>query len=145
MADDRAAAAAARLEAALAGAAIADPRPAYRDHLRALRGRDPDAFGRASRVYEAELLPGVARTASDPVAEWLAYGGKLAELTGPGRFMAIDAEGRARRCREPLPRDRLVLYLPEAKDAPVFPVLVPASLSPAQQASLDLLVAGRTG
>jgi hypothetical protein len=82
----------------------------------------------------------VARDDSDPLGEWLEYGRFLATLTGPGRAVQIDAEGRATDYARPVPPDVLVLHLPERTTAPAVIVGIPATLTPAQRAAYDLLV-----
>jgi hypothetical protein len=85
----------ARLLEAFAREGIEDNRPAYRQRLRQLRDRNPAAFERALRHYEDEVLPALG-VEDDPVAAWIAYGVWLGELDGPGRLLAVDADGRAR-------------------------------------------------
>ncbi|HEX6938969.1 MAG TPA: hypothetical protein VF158_06115 [Longimicrobiales bacterium] len=136
--------AAARLEAALESDAVHDPRAFYRDRLRWLKERSPSAFEEARRYYEEELLPRVAVEDSDPVREWFEYGCKLAELTAPGRLMEIDGSGRARGFAPPLDRGMLVLHLPDDLREPALILNLPRRSTPAQRATCDLLVWGRT-
>ncbi|HEX7051526.1 MAG TPA: hypothetical protein VF188_15070 [Longimicrobiales bacterium] len=134
----------AHLQRALEREALRDPRHSYRDRLRLLRARSPETFEEARRYYEDVLLPRVAEEGADAVAEWLAYGCRLAALSGPGRIVAVDADGRARAAEPPLPHDRLLLHLPDDDAVPVLALNVPERLSPAQRATYDLLVAGKT-
>jgi hypothetical protein len=127
---------------ALARTGSRDPREYYRERLRALRDRDEQAFQRAREHYETRLLPAVAREDSDPLAEWLDYGRILADLTTPGRAVAIDPTGLAHPYSPPVPADRLVLHLPTSAREPALLIGLPPALSPAQRASFDLLVKG---
>ncbi|HEU4562922.1 MAG TPA: hypothetical protein VFS20_34140 [Longimicrobium sp.] len=117
-----------------------DPRDFYRKQLVALKAADANAYRRALAYYDQELIPAVAREDSDALGEWLEYGRFLATLTGPGRAVQIDGEGRARDYARPVPADALVLHLPERTTAPAVIVGLPATLTPAQRASYDLLV-----
>lgn len=134
----------ARLADALERDAVHDPREAYRERLRLLKERNPAAFDEARRYFEAVLLPRVAEEGSDPVLEWFDYGRKLAELTAPGRLAEIDASGRARPFALPLDRSRLVLHLPDDAREPPLILNLPRHPSPAQRATCDLLVWGKT-
>lgn len=133
------------LEDAFAARGIEDPRAFYREWLRALRERDARAFEEARRYYETVLLPRITDEGADPVAEWLEYGRRLAELSGAGRLVDIDETGRAKTTTPPLPSGRLVLYLPDSTREPARVVNLPRRLSDAQQATYDLLIEGRTG
>jgi hypothetical protein len=144
MSDSIQARAEARLKAALAGGTFQDPRDFYRERLRALKERDPGAFEQATRYYREVLLPRVADEANDPLAQWMEYGRLLGELGGPGRTVEIDRSGRARPYAPPVEPGHLVLYLPDDLASPVLVVALPCELSPAQQATYDLLVRGRT-
>lgn len=134
----------ARLDQALERDALRDPRAFFRHALRRLRERSPGAFEEARRYYEEILLPRVAEETADPVDEWFEYGRRLAELGGPGRIVAIDDAGRAAACAPPLPRNRLVLHLPDDPAEPALVLNLPRALSAPQHATFDLLVAGRT-
>lgn len=136
-----------RLESALESAGVRDPRPYFRPALKHLRERDPDAFDRALRHYETVLIPAVAG-GEEPMRAWLDYGLELAGAMGPGRTVEVDATGRARDL-SPEPDDLatgsgLLLHLPEDDAAPALVLYYPASSSPAQDATVELLVAGRT-
>ena len=117
-----------------------DPRDFYRKQLVALKAADANAYRRALAYFDDELTPAVARDDSDPLGEWLEYGRFLATLTGPGRTVQIDAEGRASNYARPVPAGSLVLHLPERTTAPAVIVGLPASLTPAQRATYDLLI-----
>jgi hypothetical protein len=152
MAEDLRSRAERRLAAALEAAGAADPRPALRERLRALRERAPDAFDRARAYYEDKVLPALAGGSEAPatsggengaLASWVAYGRFVGELDGPGRILFIDERGRAREPAEATTPDRLVVHLPDDSGVAAFAVLVPVEPSPAQRAALALLVEGR--
>ncbi|HYH81571.1 MAG TPA: hypothetical protein VEX86_17330 [Longimicrobium sp.] len=117
-----------------------DPRDFYRKQLVALKAADAGAYRRALAYYDETLTPAVARDDSDAVGEWLEYGRFLATLTGPGRTVQIDGDGRATDYQRPVPPDALVLHLPDRSNAPAVTVGLPNSLTPAQRANYDLLV-----
>lgn len=131
-----------RLAEALEAAGLADARPVYRQVLRHLRETHPEAFERALRHYEAEVLPALGGEA-EPVATWIAYGAWLAGLTAGGRVMAVRGDGRAAEYAPPYTAGDLVLHVPESAADPVVPLMRSAAPSAAQQATYDLLVAGR--
>jgi hypothetical protein len=143
MTDDLKSRADARLTAALSRAhAPADPRPLYRPVLRHLRERDRAAFDRVIAHFEETLVPAVAGDA-DPVGAWLDYGLLLADALGAGRTVEVDRTGRARPVDDATTAGELVLRIPDAEDAPVVVLRHPAAASPAQVATVELLVAGR--
>ena len=129
----------ARFEAALKESGARDPRDFYRKQLVELKA-NPNAFRRALAYFEERLIPAVADEGSDPMEEWTEYGRVLATLATPGRTVVIDAVGRAADYARPVPRDALVLHLPESTARPALPVGLPAKMTPAQRASYDLLV-----
>ena len=143
----------ARLEEALAAAAVEDPRAACRDRLKALRAADPAAFARAVDYFENTLVAAVAGGA-EPLGQWLEYARVLAEAGGAGRTVMVDRRGRARPYDGPtaLPAAgasadpagaALVLFLPTDTRRGALPLLLPRAPSAAQNASLDLLVRRR--
>jgi hypothetical protein len=127
------------LQEALERGGIADPRGPLRDRLRALRGTAH--FDRVVAHYQEVLVPGVAEGALDPLSAWLDYA-RLVAGVSPGREAAIDAHGREG--GEPAEAATLLIHLPEERGAPVTALRAPADPSPAQQATLALLVEGRT-
>ena len=133
-----------RLEAALAATGLEDSRPALRARLKLLRERDEDAFGRAVRHYEDEVVPALAASAA-PLDAWLEYARLLGELSGDGRFVSIDAGGLATPWSAPYQVGSLVLHLPEDAALPALAAAVPLAPSPAQQAARGLLLEGRLG
>jgi hypothetical protein len=126
----------ARLTAAAAELNLADPRPPYRERLRRLRETDPAAFERAVAHYEQTVLP--ALTTAEPLTTWLEYGKFL--TGGAVRTTVIDAAGRAGPVAAPVPSGSLVLLIPDEPSADVLIGAAPLQPSPAQQATLDLLV-----
>ena len=142
MSDDLRARADARLEAALAESPWRDPRPYLRHALKQLKERDPAAFERALAHFDATLIPAVAAEA-DPMAEWLEYGRLLGSLAGTGRVVAIDGSGRAATPESTPAADSLLLHLPDAPEAPAVVLRCPRDATPAQEASMELLVLGR--
>lgn len=142
MTDDLRARADARLDAALTAAPWRDPRPYLRRMLKHLKERDPAAFERALAHFDSTLVPAVAGDA-DPLAEWLEYGRVLCSLAGPGRIVAIDGSGRAAEGEGETPPDALLLYLPEDPEVQAAVLRCPRDATPAQEASVELLVLGR--
>jgi hypothetical protein len=141
-ASDVAAAAERALEAALAASGARDPREFYRERLRELRRLRPDEYQSAVTYYTQTLLPEVAEQRRDALGAWTEYGRRLAEALTPGRTVTIDESGRAR------PYDAsgdigLILHLPEDGGGRALLVALPRTLSPAQRATYDVLVAGK--
>lgn len=133
----------ARLEAALAQEGARDPREFYRERLRALRDQDRELYDRAVEHYRQTLLPSIAGEDADPLSAWTEYGRRLAELSAPGRTMALDRTGRAEPYRAPADRAHLVLHLPDSPRGPALLVQLPPELSAAQRAAWEWLVQGR--
>ena len=142
MTDDPKARAEARLERALAAAAVRDPRPLYRPVLRYLREYRPAGFERAIRDFDDRLVPAVALDA-DPLAAWLEFGLRLAEELGPGRVLGIDPTGRASSEEAPEHSSQLLLFLPDDPAMPALVLRYPREASIAQAATVELLVDGR--
>ncbi len=132
----------ARLDAALQDADQQDPREHYRRALRALKQVNPDGFQAALRYFEEELIPAVAGEA-DPLEAWADYGKMLARTLGEGRAVELDSTGRARPVYDVSAAKGLVLHLPDDASVPAFVLRCPRKPSPAQQASMELLVEGR--
>jgi hypothetical protein len=130
-----------RAEASLVDAAeasgLTDPRPAYREYLRALRQSRPEAFDQAVEHYEKNVLP--ALVDAEPLPVWIEYGRFLASLTSAGEAVTIDASGRAAPWTREAPAG-LVLFVPEENAADVMVLSQPVTPTPAQQATLTLLV-----
>ena len=128
----------ARLEQAAAAAACADPRPPLRERLRELKEGHPGAFEQAVAYYEQTVLPALAGT-TDALAAWVDYARFVGGLTSPGRVVGIDGTGWAAPYDPPGP-GLLVLFLPAESTSAVLIALAPAQPTPAQQATIDLLV-----
>ena len=127
----------ARLEEAARSAGVADPRPPYRERLRTLREtRRPD-FDRAIAHYDQNVLPALA--GEDPLGTWIEYGRFLAGLDGDGRVSVVDEQGRATDWMPGAPVG-LVLFIPEDFASPVLVLCQPVAPSPAQEATVRLLV-----
>lgn len=130
----------ARLIEAAEAHALADPRPPFRERLRALREEDRATFDRAIRHYEENVLPELVR--SEPLSVWLEYGRYLATLSSAGSVVRIDETGRAAAWEATDPAG-LVLFLPDDNPVDVLVLFQPVQLSPAQTATLTLLVERR--
>jgi hypothetical protein len=142
MSEDVAATAEAALEAALAESGARDPRDFYRERLRELKRARPDEYQRAVAYYSDTLLPEVAGRRRDALAAWTEYGRRLAEALAPGRTVDIDETGRAR-AYDSWAADRLILHIPTDSGARALLVALPRTLTPAQRAAFDVLVAGK--
>lgn len=142
MNDTVAAAAERALEAALAESGARDPRDFYRERLRELRRLRPDEYRSLVEYYTNTLLPEVAESRRDALVAWTEYGRRLAEALAPGRTVAIDDTGRARPY-DPATGVGLILHLPNDGGARALLVALPHSLTPAQRATYDVLVAGK--
>ena|SRR5688572_29318970 len=142
MSEDVAAIAESALEAALAESGARDPREFYRERLRELKRVRPDEYQSAVAYYTATLLPEVAERRSDALVAWTEYGRRLAEALAPGRTVGVDETGRARPY-DPRAGAGLILHLPHDGGARALVVALPRTLSAAQRATYDVLVAGR--
>lgn len=142
MSDDAMQRADRNLEKALAASGARDPRDFYRDRLRELKKANPEGYERAVRYYRETLIPAVASGDQDPLGAWTEYGRKLAEALVQGRTVTIDQTGRAHPFEEPR-ADRLVLHLPDQRGGRALLVGLPPELTPAQQATYDVLVSGK--
>jgi hypothetical protein len=143
MSDDLKQLAEALMDSALgAPGAPADPRPLYRPALRFLREREPSGFERAVGYFAETLLPAIADGA-DPVGAWLDYGRFLAGAMGVGRQLEVDETGRARPVDDVVAARGLLLFVPDSPEAPVLVLRQPNPGSPAQRATVELLVVGR--
>lgn len=131
------------LQEALEATGARDPREFYRARLKELKLEDPAAYDRAVDHFREVLVPSIARDGADPLLAWTEYGRTLAELSAPGRTMAIDPTGKAEPWEPAPPGDRLVLHLPDARNRRALLVGLPPDLSTAQRATYDWLVAGR--
>ena len=116
-----------------------DFRETYRQQLRWLKETNPQGFSQALNYYNDVLARNIAAGYA-PLLEWLEYGRTLAQLSGPGTVYSIDEGGRAQPAGELSGETNMLLHLPDDSNARVFPIAMPRALSPAQQATFDLLV-----
>lgn len=116
-----------------------DFRDRYREQLRWLKETSPQGFSKALQYYNDVLSAHIA-AGHDPLHEWLEYGRRLAQLSGPGRLYRIDETGRAFPETEASEESALLLHLPDDTNVRAWPLAVPRELSPHQRATLDLLV-----
>ena len=133
-----------RTDEAFARSAWRDPRADYRGLLRRLREQDAGTFERAVAEYEARVAGRVAQPDADPVAAWLDYGRRLAELAGGGRTVRIDDSGAAVPDDPAHPSPALLIHLPADESAAAIVVAEPREASPAQRATIALLSEGQT-
>lgn len=133
----------ARFEEALEASGARDPRDFYREQLRDLKTRDEEAYEEGVRHFREELIPAVASGEADPLEAWERFGLRLAELTAPGRTVAIDRTGVSHAYEAPSAEERMVLHLPHDRKEKAILVSLPAELSRAQRATYDLLVRGK--
>ena len=131
------------LEEVLKRTRVRDPRDFCRERLRALKNANPAAYDQAVRSYEQELIPSIAERKADALTAWQEYGCRLAELQLPGKPMEVDPTGRTHPYVPPTPHDRMILHIPEGTKSRALVLGLPAKLSSAQEATHDLLVAGR--
>ena len=129
------------LEAAIAETGARDPREFYRERLRELKDANPGGYEEAVAYYRGTLIPSVASGAA-ALDAWTEYGRRLAEALAPGRTVSIDESGRAHAWEGP-DLSRLVLHLPDDTGSRALLVGLPPSLTPAQRATFDVLVAGK--
>ena len=132
-----------RFEEVLGSSGARDPRDFYRKALRELRHRDPGGYGRAVSHYQEVLVPSIAKGESEPLWAWREYGRLIAEISTPGRTVAIDETGRSQPFDSDTPLDCLVIHLPDAKGERAILVSLPPDPSPAQRATYELLVVGK--
>lgn len=130
-----------RLERALDDRGLADPRPRYRELLRRLAEEDREAYREAVRVFEEELVPGMASGEADPAGAWVRYGLRIAPALAEGDAASVDETGRARPVEDPSdpPLEGLLLWLPEGSGDTALVLSRPAELSDPQEATLELL------
>lgn len=132
-----------RFEAARAASGARDPRDFYRQALRELKEVNPKGYEKAVAHFQDVLVPSIASGEVEPLGAWREYGRLIAELTGPGRTVAIDHTGRAEPYSPDSAMDRLVLHLPDDRRARALIVSLPPEPSPAQRATYRLLVEGK--
>lgn len=128
-----------RTDEAFARSAWADPRAAYRALLRRLREHDAAAFESALSEYESRVVSRIQDPAADPVACWLDYGRRLAQLAGGGRSVRVDADGRSESDDGAAAAPALLLQLPADESASAIVIAQPREPSAAQRATAALL------
>ncbi len=119
-----------------------DPRPYYRDRLRELKRRNPEAYREAADHYLNKLIPSIVQKDEDPVRAWQAYGLLLADLVAPGRPVAVGPDGRSRPFAPPGESTDMVLHVPTAAGERLVLVGLPPEPSQAQMATYRWLVTG---
>jgi len=134
-----------RFDEALRSTGARDPREFYRETLKELREKDPDAYRRGVEYFETRLLPRVAKDDTDPIGEWLEYGRLLAMFRFEGDTVQIDPSGVSTPYAPPVPLDHLVIHLPTSSRERGLAVGLPPTLSAAQRAAFELLVQWKTG
>jgi hypothetical protein len=122
-------------EQAITNGPYEDFREDYRARLRWLKEAQPHGFAKALEHYNNVLVPNIA-AGNDAIREWLEYGQRLGELSGPGKTVGIDSSGRA----EEGNLDGLIVYLPDDTAVPALALAVPKIVSEAQRATMELLV-----
>jgi hypothetical protein len=122
-----------------------DPRAHLRAMLLELREADPEGFRTAVAYHDDTLLPAIVDDGADPLRAWLEYGRLIAELLAPGRTVAISPDGEASDFPPAEGEDAMFLHLPASARAPARVLGLPGKPSPAQRATLDLLVRGSLG
>lgn len=132
-----------RFEKALAKTGAPDPRDLYRRLLRELKAESEEAYVAAVARWQAEVVGPVAAGGEDPLKCWLGFGIALARELHPGRTVVVDDSGRAAPFEPPPSWEALILHLPENRKAKALAMSLPPEMSPAQRATVDLLVQGR--
>ena len=129
------------LEVALEATGARDPREFYRDRLQELKQAKPEDYKEAVAYYRERLLPSIAEGTSPALEAWTEYGRRLAEALTPGRTVSVDNTGLAHEY-EGSDLDLLHLHIPSGKGRALL-VGLPPTLSAAQRATYDVLVAGK--
>jgi len=130
------------LAEALEAAGARDPREFYRTRLKELRSANPDGYAAAVAYYSDTLIPAVASGETDPIHAWTEYGRRLAVALAPGDTVRIDESGRSHAYEGP-DAGGLILHMPSESGTKALVVGLPPTLSPAQRATYDVLVAGK--
>ena len=132
-----------RFEEARAATGARDPRDFYRKALRELKDVNPSGYETAVQHFQEVLVPTIASGEAEPLGAWREYGRLIAELTGPGRTLAIDRSGLGEPYSPQAPMDRLVIHLTDARGTKGILISLPPDPSPAQLATYHLLVQGK--
>ena len=119
-----------------------DPREFYRERLRDLRTANPAGYEDAVAYYRDTLIPSVATGAVAPLHAWTEYGRQLAIALAPGDTVRIDETGRSHPYEGP-EAEGLIMHVPADSGTKALVVGLPPTLSPAQRATYDVLVAGK--
>ena len=133
-----------RTDEAFERSAWRDPRADYRALLRQLREQDAALFESAVVEYETRVAGRLADAAVDPVAAWLDYGRRLAELAGRGRTIRIDETGVSVGDDPADPSPALLIHLPADEGAAAIVIAEPRDASSAQRATIALLAERRS-
>ena len=122
-----------------------DPREFYRDQLRELRELSLEKYEDAVTYYEGTLIPSIASDEVDPLHAWAKYGRLLALALAPGETVQIDETGRASSYVEDSGFDlsSMMLHMPNDTSSKATVVTLPSTLSEAQKATYQVLVAGK--
>jgi hypothetical protein len=131
--------------AALESGRARDPREHFRGMLLELKAKDAAAFRRAVGYHDTGLLPAIVEQGEDPLRSWIEYGRVIAELLAPGRTVVVFPDGTSGEYPPPAEGEPMVLHLPSSAREPARILALPARLSPAQRATIDLLVRGSLG
>ncbi len=121
-----------------------DPREFYRGLLRELKEADLEGYEEMVARYRTDVVTPIEEGEGDPLVLWLAFGARVAGRLHPGRTVVIGEDGRATPFAPPPDHRQLLLHLPDDVKTRAIPVGIPADPTPAQAATLDLLVRGRT-
>lgn len=132
-----------RFEEALERTGARDPRAVYRTLLKELKSQSEERYRETVGRWRSEVVEPLADGEAEPLERWLRFGAELARDLHPGRTVVVDEAGRAAPHRGTPSWRELVLHLPDAKRVRAIPVSLPPEPSPAQQATVDLLVEGR--
>ena len=143
MTDDLREKADARFEAALAATGARDPRDYYRSRLRELKESNPEGYADAVAYYQSTLVTSIAEQEADPLRAWQTFGLRIAQLSAPGRAVAVDPAGRSRTFEPPGKPEDMILHLPDARNRLALLVGLPPEPSAAQTATYRWLVKGR--
>lgn len=131
------------LDRALADTGAHDPREPYRALLRELKKRDQERYSRAVDRFQGSVLPSIVQGDTNPLQAWLEYGRHLANQLDPGRDVVIDHSGKASTLTLPPSWRDLIIHLPDDGRARAVLVSLPPDPTPAQRATVDLLVHAR--
>ena len=121
-----------------------DPREFYREILKELRESDGEAYREMVARHQSEVVLLLEQGKRDPLLTWLEFGRTLAQRVAPGKLLRVDPTGRAMPAPEKLSWEDLLLHVPDERRSRALPVGIPPEPTPAQRATLDLLVKGQT-